>query len=167
MKLEIEIWKPVVGYENLYEVSNIGGVRSVRDGVIKILTPRVNEKGYLRINLCKNGKMKSYYVHRLVAEAFIPNPHNLPCINHIDENPLNPVSSNLEWCTYKYNNNYGKHLEKISKPVLCVELNVVFQSGYEAGRQTGIPQPNINKCLNGERMTAGGYHWEYVNDSTF
>lgn len=113
----IEEWKPVVGYEGLYEVSSLGRVRSLdryvknnysywlRKG--KVLSPEKNKDGYLLVSLCCNGKRYLRTVHRLVAEAFIPNPDNLPEVNHINEDKSNNRVENLEWCTRKYNINFG------------------------------------------------------------
>lgn len=106
-----EIWKPVVGYEGLYEVSNLGRVRSIRRN--KILNLKKERDGYIRISLCSNGVEKMYQVHRLVAKAFIPNPDNLPQINHKDEVKSNNVVDNLEWCTVAYNNSYGTRLQRV------------------------------------------------------
>ena len=110
-------------YNNLYSVSNLGNVKAnernakTKTGIIhykeKILKPEITQDGHLRVVLCEAGKKKRVFVHRLVAEAFIPNPNNLPVINHKDENPLNNIVSNLEWCTVSYNNNYNKRNEKI------------------------------------------------------
>lgn len=119
-----EVWKPITGFEN-YEVSSEGRVRSLgrwenygqkskrfRRGRILKLVNRV--KGvYKAVNIYNETGNKLVAVHRLVAEAFIPNPDNLPCINHKDENPSNNCVDNLEWCTYEYNNNYGNHIRKI------------------------------------------------------
>jgi len=106
-----EIWKDVVGYEGLYQVSNLGRVKSLgfdkwHKG--KILKPSYDSKGnYLFIGLHADGKVTQRNVHRLVAETFIPNPNNLPCVNHIDEIKTNNRVDNLEWCTIEYNSNYG------------------------------------------------------------
>ena len=124
--METEIWKPVVGYEGLYEVSSLGMVRSVdrkevfhhKDGKQierfrhgKTMTPNYDGKGcYLHVRLTKNGIGKSTNVHRIVATAFIPNPNNLPEVNHIDEDKTNNAVSNLEWCDHLYNNRYGTKL---------------------------------------------------------
>lgn len=121
-----EVWKDIDGYKGLYQVSNLGRVKRVshtdthcRQGfrVFKerLLKPYTTGKEYLTVRLSKNNKCKSFYVHRLVAEAFIPNPDNLPQINHIDENPRNNATINLEWCTQKYNCNYGNHCENMRK----------------------------------------------------
>lgn len=120
---EIEIWKPVVGYEGLYEVSSFGRIKSldrqVKSGYNsfrlskgKILKPIKDSKGYYMIQL---GRKNKYALHRLVAKAFIPNPNNHPCINHKDECKTNNKVENLEWYTYKYNNNYGTRLDRISE----------------------------------------------------
>lgn len=115
-----EEWRPIVGYEGLYEVSSYGRVRSFdkydsmnrfyEGRILKLFADRL---GYLRAQLYSNSKRKSFLVHRLVAEAFIPNPDNLPQVNHIDENPSNDNVDNLEWCSAKYNSNYGTRIDRI------------------------------------------------------
>lgn len=102
-----EIWKDVVGYEGLYKVSNLGNVKSIRTN--KLLCFSISNKRYFRVGLCKNGKRKWSAIHRLVAEAFIPNPNNFPCVNHKDCNKQNNKLTNLEWCSYSYNNLYKNH----------------------------------------------------------
>ena len=120
----IEEWRPVVGYEGLYEVSNTGQVRSLDRYVKtcyeayklqkgKILNPGKNTNGYLQVVLNCNGKRKTINVHKLVAQAFIPNTDNLPMINHKDEVKTNNSVDNLEWCDVKYNNNYGSRKDKV------------------------------------------------------
>ena len=101
----IEEWRPIEGSEGLYEVSSYGRVRSLRRNII--LSPKKEPMGYLRCNLYLNKNMKTFSIHRLVAQAFIPNPDNLPQVNHKDENKTNNSVENLEWCDAKYNNNYG------------------------------------------------------------
>ena len=105
-------WKQIQGYEN-YEVSNEGQVRNRKTG--KVLKPQKNNSGYLLVGLRKNGKQKWYSVHRLVAQAFIPNPHNKPTVNHIDENKENNNVSNLEWMTYAEQNEHGTRIERVAK----------------------------------------------------
>lgn len=188
-----EIWKDIKGYEGIYQVSNFGRVRSLDRTVAdkrgrtlkikgKILSPSVSPKGgYLGIALCKNGKSHSMKVHRLVAEAFIPNDNNLPCINHKDEDTSNNKASNLEWCTWKYNDNYGKHSERISKShskrvaqyTLEGELVAVYDNAFYASRAVGVGDSQIRSCAAGKTRkgkhglqtfkTAGGYKWKYLN----
>ena len=115
-----EIWKPVVGYEGLYEVSNMGRVKSLGNtrkcsrfkGIITILKQENARLNYKRVQLRKDGKSKHWGVHRLVAIAFIPNPNNLPVVNHKDENPQNNCVDNLEWCTHQYNLTYASATER-------------------------------------------------------
>ena len=116
----IEEWRPVVGYEGLYEVSSYGRVKSLDkyDSMNRFLRGRIlrlftDGLGYLRAQLYSNSKRKSFLVHRLVAQAFIPNPDNLPQVNHRDENPSNDNVDNLEWCDGKYNVNYGTRIDRI------------------------------------------------------
>lgn len=183
-----EIWRDIEGYEKLYQVSNFGNVRSLPRNTKKgrVLKHTRYKNGYLYLNLCKDGKSKHYYIHRLVAQAFLPNPDNLPQVNHRDENPSNNRVDNLEWCTSKYNNNYGSHNQKISEaqrgisrgpyseetkrkksiPVAQLtkkgELIVIFYGATEAERQTGIAHQSINACCIGKRKSAGGFVWKYV-----
>ena len=120
-----ELWKPIIGYEGLYEISNTGKVRALETIVLgrnrhglcnrkrhakQIAINKSN--GYEYVGLTKNGKQKHYPFHRLLAIHFIDNPNNYPCVNHIDENRMNNILENLEWCTYKYNTNYGTNIER-------------------------------------------------------
>lgn len=109
----IEIWKDVVGYEGLYEVSNLGHIKSLWFNKEKLLTP-INSKGYYKVHLYKNGKLKDYSIHQIVAKAFIPNPNNYPGINHKDEVKTNNHADNLEWCNDAYNAVYGTRRERIA-----------------------------------------------------
>lgn len=161
----MEIWKPIADYEDLYEVSNQGRVRSLcnRYGENKILKQCIGSRGYYLVTLCNKGKQKTVNVHRLVACAFIPNPASLPCINHKDENKLNNNVSNLEWCSYYHNNTYGHRLTKSAEkrgiPVICNETGIVYPSSKAASRITGIAQSQIWNCSHGNRKTAGGFTW--------
>ena len=108
-----ECWKDIKGYEGIYQVSNTGKIKSLKRTYKnrickeKIKTPVITPKGYYRVGLCKEGKTKFYYIHRLVAQTFLPNENNLPQVNHKDENKLNNCINNLEWCDNEYNINYG------------------------------------------------------------
>ena len=163
-------WKPIAGYEGLYEVSDTGLVRSLRFGKKKILAPAGNGGGYIQVGLHKDGKLKHMLVHRLVANAFIPNPLGLATVNHRDENKSNNQASNLEWMTLTDNNRYGTRSLRValakSRPVLQLDRqgNVVsrFPSAKEAARQTGIVRSGISEVCRGIRKTAGGYVWKYA-----
>ena len=119
-----EIWAAVLGYEGLYEVSNLGRVRSLphtvkhfcglRESLGRILNPVVTGLWYFAVDLCKNGRRKKVLVHRLVADAFIPGKFDGAQVNHKDENKANNRYDNLEWCSAKYNNNYGTRNERVS-----------------------------------------------------
>ena len=147
----------IKGYEGLYAVTEEGKVWSYRRK--KFLSPAKNNSGYLYVNLWKDGRMKLHTLHRLVAQTYIPNPHNYPEVNHKDENKENPHASNLEWCTHKYNMNFGT---RPKKPVYCVELDRTFDSVSEAAKEIGAPQPAISFCVTGKQKTARGYHFRYA-----
>lgn len=169
-----EVWKDVDGFEGLYEVSNLGNVR--RFDTKKAKVKSLNIYGYPQVNLYKNGKAYLRRVHRLVAIAFIPNPDNLPMINHKDENPCNNVVDNLEWCDAKYNVNYGGGNEKRalshSKPVLQYSLTgqliKEWHSATEAARELGFPQSGINWCClrKPKHNSCKGYIWRFKNDKS-
>ena len=163
-----EIFKDIEGYENLYQISNLGIVKALGNGKSnnskeRILKQIKDKNGYLFVNLYKQGKKIQYYVHRLVAMAFIENPNNFRELNHIDEDKTNNCVSNLEWCTREYNIKYGTRTEKTSKRVLCVETGKIYPSTRELERQLGFYNSNISKCCNGRYKQAYGFHWRYVN----
>lgn len=172
----IEQWKTVKGYEGLYEVSNLGNVKSLNyrhTGRERILKPGKVGGGYLQVQLCKNGKRKMLLVHRLVAAAFIPNPEGLPEINHKDENKTNNCVENLEFCDAKYNNSYGTHNERVataltnhpakSKTVEASkypdfrEICLKFASTQEADRN-GFNQGAVSTCCNGCYCSKGNFY---------
>ena len=165
----MEIWKNIEGYEGLYQVSNEGMIKSLGNNKTrkeKILKPVENKDGYLYVKLCKNCEYKNYFIHRLVADAFIPNQDNLPEVNHKDEDKTNNRVENLEWCNRKYNVNYGtrnlKSSISLGKKVLCIETGIIYNSIKEAERQTGISNSNIVKACKGKYKNAGSFHWKYV-----
>ena len=167
-----EVWSPVKGYEGLYEVSSMGKVKSTQywNGTYeRILKPGKNTDGYLRVTLCKDGKQKTHYVHRLVAEAFLKPVSGKDFINHLDEVKVSNHYSNLEFCTHKENNNWGTRIARatktLSKPVQGVDPNtgkvvVEFPSANEAGRN-GFCSGNVVSCCLGKRKTHHGYIWRY------
>ncbi len=156
----------VKDYEN-YEVRPNGEVINIKTG--RVLKPRKNNNGYLHVSLYKNGEPKQFQIHRLVAEAFIPNPENLPEVNHRDEDKTNNSVDNLEWCTHEYNMNYGfrikKVSDKLSKPVYQYSLDGTFVKEWSSTRkvqkQLGYSQGNISACCRGERKTSYGFRWCY------
>ena len=121
-----EEWRDIKGYEGKYQVSNLGRVKSLKDSKEnyreKILSNSTDKRGYSNVNLYKNGKRNYFKVHRLVAEAFIPNPNNYPQVNHKDENKTNNCVSNLEWCTHEYNINYGTRNKRVSEKMKGIEF---------------------------------------------
>lgn len=162
---EDEIWCPIKGYENLYEVSDQGRVKSIGYGKERIMKPQRNKTCYLMVGLRKNREQKWYLVHRLVAQAFIPNPDNLPQVNHRDEDKTNNFVHNLEWCDRKYNCNYGTRNQRISKPVLQFtkdgELVKDWKSTNDVERNLNYSHSNISECCLGKRKTANGFVWKY------
>lgn len=168
----MEQWKDVVGFENLYKVSDSGKVKSLNYRNTKkecLMTPCFNRKGYLLVCLRKDGKAYLKSVHRLVAEAFIPNPMNLPQVNHKDEDKTNNAVFNLEYCDNAYNMNYGTRNERVSKKMGRITLQLSMQgdvineyhSAHEASKVVGVPLPNIIGCIQGKRKSAKGYKWRY------
>ena len=162
---EEEIWCPIKGFEGLYEVSDQGRVKSIGYGDDRILKPQRIKTGYLLVGLRKNREQKWYLVHRLVAQAFIPNPDNLPQVNHKDENKDNNFVHNLEWCDRKYNCNYGTRNQRISKPVLQFtkdgELVKDWKSTNDVERNLNCSHSSISECCLGKRKTAYGFIWKY------
>ena len=150
--IEIEEFREVVGFEGLYEVSNLGRVR--RNG--RILKPWKNRKGYLHVDLYKNGIRRKALIHRLVAQTFLPNPQNLPMINHKDEDKTNNSIDNLEWCDAKYNINYGTRTERVCKPVLQYDFSgkfiKEFSSVSDAAEEIGVSLGTLSGALTGLSM---------------
>lgn len=165
-----EEWRDIKGYEGLYQVSNTGKVRSLnyrKTGREKLLKPQTDKNGYLFVGIRKNGKRKFKKIHRLVAEAFLDNPNNLPEVNHKDENPSNNCVFNIEYCDHKYNINYGTRniRSKISqsKTVVAYKNGVEvlrFSSTAEAQRN-GYNSGNISCCCRGIYKQYKGFKWQY------
>ncbi len=175
MKDLVEEWRPVVGYEGRYEVSNLGRVKSVTrsfphagayGGIMtvngRILKPIGREGEYLRVSL---GLGKRVRIHKIVAEAFIPNPENKPCIDHIDGNKHNNAASNLRWCTHYENNNNTATKRNAYYQIMQIdpktdEVIKVWESVSEMRKQLGIY--NTHLVCQGKRKTQGGYKWKYA-----
>ena len=181
----VEIWKPIVGCDGAYEVSNHGRVRSTprittqkhysgsrshysRKG--QILKPSTRGGRYQTITIRVNGKPMSFSLHRLVAEHFLEKEDGKDYINHLDANPKNNHVDNLEWCTQSHNIQYaydnGTKIPPHQKRVIQMDLDGIYINEYiseaEAARQTGTHQPNIYKVCRGKRQQAGGYKWKYA-----
>lgn len=153
-----EIYKDIAGFEDIYEVSNLGNVRNKTTGKL-LKQHKVSE--YLLVKLYSNGIGKNYLVHRLVAETFIPNPDNKPEVDHVDENKLNNNVDNLRWVNHQENIDHS-----LSKPVnqytLDGRLLNTYKSTHEVERKTGINKSSICQCCLGKRLSAGGFIWKFV-----
>lgn len=176
-----EIWKDVVGYEGLYQISNLGNVKSLNynhTGKERILAKKHHKSGYVTVTLCKNGKHKNKSIHILVAMAFIPNRFSLPCVNHIDGDKENNFVDNLEWVTYSQNTMHaiqtGLRVDsnmrgvmgpanKNSRPVRQYtkdgEIVKVWPCVSDAARFYGCNPCTITNCTKGRIKTCKGYIW--------
>ena len=180
-----EIWKDIEGYEGSYQVSDYGNVRGldryvdclngqrrfIRGRTIKV--SKDSRNFYMLTRLCFNGDTETRLAHRLVAEAFIPNPNNYPQVNHKDEDKANNNVGNLEWCTHKYNLNYGTCIERIvisnrdnckrrMKKVICLNDTKIFQSAREAGNYYHVDRTNISRVCNGIRKHGKGIKFAWA-----
>ena len=175
-----EIWRTAiyddVVYEGLYQVSNLGNILSLNyrnTGRAELMNPWEDKDGYLKIGLRKNKKTDFILVHRLVAQTFLPNPDNLPQVNHKDENKANNRVENLEWCTIEYNHNYGTINQRISKAntngklskrVLQLSLTGELIREYPSARdceRNGFEHSGVIRCCNGKQKTHKGFKFMY------
>ena len=167
MKVKNIPWKQINNFP-MYFINTKGDVLSLRSPTPKYMKPRINTTGYYQVMLFDGEKVVPKCLHRLLAAAFIPNPNNLPYVNHIDGNKQNNALYNLEWCTASYNikHAYDMGLLKSTRAikVICVETNTEYESINKAGIQTGISESSICAVCKGKRKTAGGYHWRYVKE---
>lgn len=178
----MEEWKNIDGFDGLYQISNLGRIKSLnynRTRTEKVLKPCKNQQGYLQVVLSKNGKHKLMRISRLVAQAFIPNDDIYKTqVNHINEIKTDNRVENLEWCTLQYNHNFGSHNERVSKTQrndinkskqvnqfdLTGKFIKTFPSLCEVERQLGFSKTNISACCNGKRKTSNGYIWKYIEE---
>lgn len=174
-----EIWRDIPNFEGHYQVSNLGRIKSLyfrnRMATIykeKILKP-LNSKGYLRVRLHECKAKNLYSIHRLAAQAFIPNPENKPCVNHKDGNKTNNCVDNLEWCTYSENelhshNVLGKepiNKKKVNQYDLKDNFIKQYESLAEAGKSINKKYSLISTCCSGKVKTAYGYKWKFAKES--
>lgn len=146
--------KRIKGYED-YGITSCGRVWSYINN--RFLKQQTNYKGYLYVRLSKDGVATEYYIHRLVAEAYIPNPNNFETVDHIDNCKTHNWINNLQWMSREDNTKKAKN-----KKVFCKELNKIFDSLSNAAKELGIDKSNLSKACSGKQKTCGGYHWEYV-----
>ena len=169
-----EIWHDIEGYEGLYQISNKGRVKSLYKGSERILRPGIDGSGYMFVCLCYDNVRKYFKLHRLIAQAFIPNPENKPQVNHLDECKINNTLENLEWTTAKENINFGTHNERSakarSKQILQYSKSGDFirewKSASEVERVLGINRGNITQCCRGRYKSIGGFIWKYKEERT-
>lgn len=162
-----EIWKPMVGH-NKYLVSNTGRVK--RKDRSFVYNGSIDNHGYVRFDLCENGKRFIVSGHRAVAEAFLDKDESRPFVNHIDGDKTNNHVSNLEWCSAKENAQHAARVLKIKpvneRKVICIETGEIYASGSEAERAYGAKKNvNISRCCTKKRNTYKGLHWAYANDA--
>lgn len=170
--INLKDFKSPLDFED-YLVSKEGLIYSLKSS--KLMKPFKDSKGYLQIHLFKNGKKTSKKVHILVAELFVDNPYNKPCVNHLDGNKSNPHYLNLEWCTHKENTHHAlvnglkqtfvnnlKEEVAVGQYTKDGELIQRFSSMRQASKMTNTPQPNISKVCKGERRTANNFVWRYI-----
>lgn len=171
-----EIWKPILGYEGYYEACNKGYIRSV-DRLVKckngvrispatILKPSLGQWGYEQVTLRKEGNKKTVRVNRIIAQTFIPNPNNLPQVNHIDGNKTNNCVDNLEWCNASHNMKhcFDNRMSDWTTKIRIIETGEVFNSKAECARKICGHVSLIDMCLKGKRKTHKGYHFEIIGE---
>lgn len=156
-----EVWKPIKGFEGLYEVSNFGRIKN-RHG--RILKPRLYDNKYLYVILYRKQAYKNFRVHRITAQTFIPNPLNFPEVNHKDGNKLNNNCLNLEWCTRQENIRHSNNILGNShcRPIMCLETRQIFNSIKNAAKFYNIDPSSLTKHLKGKYKISCGYHWKYL-----
>lgn len=167
--MAVEIWKPVKGFEELYEVSDTGNVKSIERNGTKggLLKPHIDRYGYYKVVLYKQNKRYYFTIHRLVALTFIPNPENKLTVDHIDCNKTNNCVYNLRWCSVRENNYHSHELGRQkwnAKKIIAISPDgekFEFYSQHEAERNTGVSQSNVGKCANGKTNSVKGWTFKY------
>lgn len=158
----LEFWRDVKGYENLYQVSNVGQVKSLKSN--KILKSGKTKDGYLQVCLCKNGEKKSFRINRLVAEAFLPNEDELPEVDHVNGDKTDNRICNLQWISKIENNRKKETGIAIPRKVQCVETGEIFETVTAAARAVNRDKATMSKHLNGKTQTCAGLHFKYYDE---
>ena len=148
--------KDVIGYEGLYSITSCGKVWSYKSK--KFLRPSKVGHGYLQVILCKDGNCEAKKIHRLVAEAYLPNPNNYDTVDHIDFNITNNCVNNLQWMSRNENNRKKRNVRKI----YCFENEKIYESQTQAAKELGLNQGNISRVCQGIFKQTGGYHFKFV-----
>lgn len=148
----------VIGYEGLYSITSCGKVWSYKSK--KFLKPFKVGHGYLRVQLCKNGISENKLIHRLVAEAYLPNPNNYDTVDHIDFNITNNCVNNLQWMSRHENS--GKKRNSRGEKIYCLENEKIYESQTQAAKELGLDQGNISRVCRGVLKQTGGYHFKFV-----
>lgn len=157
----LKFWKDIEGYIGLYQVSNVGQVRSLITN--KILKPVPNRKGYLQVSLSKNGEVKNFRIHRLVAKAFLPNEEELPEVDHINGNKTDNRMANLQWISGIENLRKKETGIAIPRKVICVETGEIFDSVTDAAKSVNRKYLAVSRNLRGITQTCAGKHFEYYD----
>ncbi len=169
-----EVWKPVVGYEGIYEVSSLGNLRNASG---KRLSVFPNQAGYYRVNLCYHGKRRAKFIHRIVAEAFLENPLDYSQVNHKDENKRNNSVDNLEWCNAEYNTNYGSRNQRVAEIMRMRNNRSIVAVDPKSNEETIFPSITFASAIIGKQKSYicyaikhpqkaySGYKWRYADDN--
>ena len=161
----MEIWKDIENYEGLYQVSNLGNVKSLPRSRTKggLLSPNSNGHGYLTVQLSKKGKKRRFYIHRLVATAFLQNEENLPEVDHVNGNRADNRASNLQWISNVENLRKKETGIGIPRRIICIETGEIFESVAAAAKAVNRGKDTMSYHLRGKTQTCAGKHWEYAD----
>lgn len=156
--------KDIKGYEGHYAITEDGQVWSYKSS--QFLTPLIDKDGYYKVSLSLDGIQKQFFIHRLVAQTYLPNLDNKPTVDHLNGIITDNHINNLQWATYSEQNLNQHWQKKRRKPVLCKETDIQYNGITEVNKVLGLNMGHLSECLHGKRNTCGGYHWVYVSDET-